>query len=133
MNVKKLLIRITLWWGIIADLFETVRMIFPQIFIATTGANIPLNNDFRFALLYGAPVMFGWAAMLFWADRKPVKRSGILLCLVPVIAGYIIVEIIGIRIGMLDTVKTIPTFVLQSVLLVLSVTSYCLARTLRKG
>jgi len=128
---RKLLIRITLWWAIIADLFETIRMIVPKIFLATTGINVQVTDDFRFALLYGAPVMLGWTIILFWADRKPIKRSGIFICLIPVIIGYFIVEIIGIQIGILGLNKTFPSFILQSILLGLSITSFYFARKVR--
>jgi hypothetical protein len=124
---KKIIIRITLWWGIIADLFEAIRMAIPRIFIFTTGITGKITNDFRFALLYGAPVMFGWAVLLFWADRKPVKRKGIFLCLIPVITGYFIVEIVGINMGILHLQNTFPTFILQTILLLLSITSYIIA------
>jgi hypothetical protein len=132
MQKKMIIIRITLWWGIIADLFETVRMSVPQIFISTAGINVTANESFRFALLYGAPVMLGWTLLLFWADRKPIERKGIFLCLIPVIIGYFIVEIIGIRIGVLNLQNTIPTFILQVILLSLSIISYIFAKNIEK-
>jgi len=132
MQKKMIIIRITLWWGIIADLFETVRMSVPQIFISTAGINITANESFRFALLYGAPVMLGWTLLLFWADRKPIERKGIFLCLIPVIIGYFIVEIIGIRIGVLNLQNTSPTFILQVILLSLSIISYIFAKNIEK-
>lgn len=129
---KKIIIRITLWWGIIADFIETIRMIMPQLFISTTGINTINNDSFRFALLYGAPVMFGWTILLFWADRKPIERKGIFICLVPVILGYFIVEIIGIKMGVLNLKNTIPTFILQAILLLLSLKSYIIANKIGK-
>lgn len=125
---KMLIIRITLWWGIIADAFETVRMVLPRVFIATTGINATTTDSFRFALLYGAPVMFGWTIVLFWADRKPIERKGIFICLIPVIIGYIIIELIGIKMGVLNVQNTIPTFFLQAILLGLSIISFLIAR-----
>lgn len=129
---KKLIIRITLWFGILADFFETIRMIMPQIFISTVGVNTSVNDGFRFALLYGAPVMLGWTILLFWADRKPIERKGVLLCLVPVIIGYFIVEIIGIQLGVLNLQKTIPSFILQTILLTLSIISFFIAKRIEK-
>ena len=32
MEKKQLIIRITLWWGIVADAFEGIRMFFPNLF-----------------------------------------------------------------------------------------------------
>ena len=88
MKKKLLIIQITLWWGILADLFETIRLMLPHLFINTTSADLSLNEGTRFALLYGAPVMLGWTILLFWASRKPIERRGVLLCLMPVILAY---------------------------------------------
>ena len=128
MNKKMLIIKITLWWGLIADLFETIRMIIPQLFIRTTGASASLNNGFKFALFYGAPVMLGWTMLLFWTGRKPIERRGVFLCLIPVILSYFIVEITGININVLSLYQTIPTFILQSILFSLTIISYIFAR-----
>ena len=51
MNGKILWLRITLWWGIIADAFEVIRMMFPRLFLATTGSTLTLDTGFRFGLL----------------------------------------------------------------------------------
>jgi len=132
MNNKIVFIKITLWWGIIADLFETIRMIYPQLFIYTTGANVKIDNSFRFALLYAAPVMLGWTLLLFWTTIKPIERRGVLICLIPVILFYYIVEIIGINAGVLSCVKTIPTFILQAILLSLTIVSYFFTKKIAK-
>lgn len=129
---KRIIIRLTLWWGIIADLMETIRMVFPELFISTTGAQITINPDFRFALLYGSPVMLGWTILLFWADRDPIKRKGIFLCLIPVIIGYVLVEIIGIQLGVLNLKETIPTFIMQTVLFILTIISFVFAKQLEQ-
>jgi len=92
-------LRITFWWGIIADAFEVIRMTVPQLFVATAGSMLVPDAGFRFGLLYGAPVMLGWTLVLFWADRKPLERKGVRLCLVPAVIAYIVVEIVGIRMG----------------------------------
>lgn len=130
--LNKKIIRITLWWGIIADLIETIRMVIPSLFIATTGINASYNDSFRFALLYGAPVMLGWTVLLFWADRKPIERKGIFICLVPVVIGYIIVEIVGIQIGVLSLQNTLLTLILQTILLVMAIISFFVARVNEK-
>ncbi len=129
---NRIIIRITLWWGIIADLIETIRMVIPSLFITTTGLNATYNNSFRFALLYGAPVMLGWTLLLFWAARKPIERKGIFVCLVPVIIGYFVVEMVGIRMGVLTLKNTLPTFILQTFLLIMSIISFYVARESEK-
>lgn len=132
MNKKLLIIKITLWWGIVADLFETIRLILPQFFIKTSSATLSLNDDLKFALLYGAPVMLGWTIILFWASQKPIDRRGVFLCLMPVIISYFIVEIIGIKLEILSLNQNIPTFIFQSILLILTIVSYIFARDMSK-
>ncbi|MBN1264627.1 MAG: hypothetical protein JXA25_03990 [Anaerolineales bacterium] len=126
------IIRFTLWWGIIADLLETIRMAVPVFFIKTAGLQANVDKDFRFALLYGAPVMLGWTLILFWADKKPIERKGVFLCLIPVILTYSIVEMIGIKMGILGFQQAVVTFILQGILLLLSIVSYFLARNIEK-
>jgi len=124
MSRKVLWLRITFRWGIVADAFEVVRMTFPRLFLATTGSTLPPDTGLRFGLLYGAPVMLGWTLLLLWADRKPLERKGILLCLFPVIVAYILVGVVGIRIGAVALAAMIPTFVLQVALVALCLFSY---------
>jgi len=133
MENHRKIIRFTLWWGIIADLFETIRMIFPNLFITTAGLQASVNREIRFALLYGAPVMFGWVLILFWAERKPVERKCVFLCLIPVILAYAAVEIYGIISGLLVIQQTIPALILQGILLTLTTLSYFLARNIEKS
>jgi uncharacterized membrane protein len=130
MKRRILWLRITFWWGIIADAVEAIRMMFPRLFLATTGGTLTPNTGFRFGLLYGAPVMLGWTLLLFWADRKPLERKGVLLCVIPVIIAYIIVELVGVRIGAVALAATVPTFVLQVALIALCLFSYFGARTI---
>ncbi|MBN2391382.1 MAG: hypothetical protein JXR84_11690 [Anaerolineae bacterium] len=129
MKHKVLWLRVTFWWGIIADVFEAIRMTFPRLFLATTGSTLTPSAGFRFGLLYGAPVMLGWTLLLLWADRKPLERKGILLCLIPVVVAYIIVGVVGISIGAVPLAITIPTSILQVALIALCLFSYLGART----
>lgn len=128
MKAHVMLLRITLWWGIIADAVETARMFFPSVFIESSGAVVTRDPGFDLALRYGAPVMLGWTLLLIWADRKPMERKGILLCLVPVVISYFVVEVIAIRDGVLRLGSVLPAFILQTVLLLLIALSYSLAR-----
>ena len=124
-------LRLTFGWGIIADAFETVRMIFPRLFLASTGIELSPDVGFRFGLLYGAPVMLGWTILLVWADRKPLERRGIALCIIPVVLAYITVEVVGISMGIMPLSKTIPTFVLQGILISLCIFSYLNTREVK--
>ncbi|MBN2004661.1 MAG: hypothetical protein JXA21_14995 [Anaerolineae bacterium] len=124
MKDKILWLRITFWWGIIADAFEVIRMMIPQLFLATTGSPLTPDTGFRFGLLYGAPVMLGWTLVLFWADRKPLERRGVLLCLIPVILAYLVVEIVGIQMGVIAFANMLLPFIMQVILIALCIFSY---------
>jgi undecaprenyl pyrophosphate phosphatase UppP len=125
---RVLWLRITFWWGIIADAFETIRMAIPKLFLASTGVKLSPDAGFRFGLLYGVPVMLGWTLLLFWANRMPLERKGVVLCLIPVVFSYIVVEIVGIWMGIVTLSKVIPTFFLQTILIGLCIFSYVNAR-----
>ena len=122
------LLRITYWWGIVADAAETARMVFPGLFINSTGAAVERSPGFDLALLYGAPVMLGWTLILFWADRRPLERKGVLLCLLPVVVSYFLVELYAVARGIVPLNSMLPVFVLQPAFLVLIVVSYRHAR-----
>ncbi len=119
-----LCLRVALWWGIIADTFETVRMAVPRLFLISTGLELSPDVGFRFGLLYGVPVMLGWTLLLLWANRRPMERKGVVLCLIPVICAYMAVEAAGITMGIAALSKMIPTFFLQAVLVGLCVVGY---------
>ncbi|WOF73022.1 hypothetical protein QMT40_000648 [Parvibaculaceae bacterium PLY_AMNH_Bact1] len=102
-------------------------MIFPSLFLATSGFDLPLVPGLTIGLLYGAPVMFGWTLLLIWANNDPMGRKGVVLCLVPVVMAYIAVEIVAISMDVVTTEQMAPTFILQSVLLVLLISGYKVA------
>ncbi len=100
-------------------------MCVPKLMLTTSGTvGLMPNAEFQFGLLYGAPVMLGWTILLFWADRKPLERKGILLCLIPVISAYILVEIFAILSGFIPIKKVIPIFIIQMIFISLCAVSY---------
>ncbi len=130
MDRRILLLRVTFWWGVIADAVETIRMLLPDVFKSSMSLNLPVDGGLRFGLLYGMPVMLGWTLLLFWAGRKPLERRDILLCLIPVIVAYVGVEVFAASRGWVSLQTLVPTFVLQAILLSLSAVSYRLTEKL---
>ena len=126
-------LRVAFWWGVIADAIETIRMAVPKLFLASTGIELSPDIGFAFGLLYGVPVMLGWTLILVWADRRPVERKGVLLCLIPVIVAYVVVEIFAISLGIVAPARMMPTFVLQAALLGLCAFSYLASREKLRG
>jgi hypothetical protein len=69
--------------------------------------------------------MFGWTALLLWADRKPIERRGILLITIfPVIAGLAATTALGVYRDYIPFGGAIPIWVLQGSLTVLFATAY---------
>ena len=111
------LLRISYWWGIIADAVVAGLMLFPTRFAHFMSIRGDLYPDFAYGLRYGAPLMLGWTVLLFWADRKPLERKDILLItLVPVVLGLVIFEFYSIASGYTTLASTIPVLLFQAAL-----------------
>jgi hypothetical protein len=68
----------------------------------------------RYAMGMGAALMFGWTALLLWADRRPIERRDVLaLTVVPVIAGPAVNEAFGVASGFLSAAFAAPIWALQ--------------------
>ena len=128
MKKSIILLRTVYIWGMIADLIEGIRMSVPKLFITSSGTMLKESPELVSGLLYGVPVMIGWTLLLFWANLKPVERKGILLCLIPVIIGYMIIQTIGIASGVYTLSNLALSFAMQTVLLILAVIGYGLNR-----
>ena len=108
-------------------------MLSPDLFAATNGLkDFHPGLEWRFAMGMGASLMLGWAALLLWADRKPLERKGVLLITVlPVVLGLALNEIVAVLAGFLPTATTIPVWIAQAIIAGLFVFSYVGARSIR--
>ncbi|MBN2003203.1 MAG: hypothetical protein JXA21_07580 [Anaerolineae bacterium] len=128
MNKKIFWLRLCYWWGIIADAVMAVLMLFPSRYLGFMNVNLAPDSGVRYGLLNGAPLMIGWTILLFWADRKPVERKDILLLTLPVIAGYIAVEVYAVFAGWETLRQTLLLFLQQIGMSAAFVVSYRNAR-----
>jgi hypothetical protein len=133
MNQSVMLLRVAYWAGIIMDAVAAVQMLFPNLMVAMYGVTIQPDAEFIFAMRYGAPLMIGWTALLFWADRRPVERKDILLLTVPVVLGYICMVLYAISLGYVTFGKVAPALVMQAVLMGLFIGGYVKGRRLSSG
>lgn len=122
------LLRISYWWGIIADAVMAVLMLHPTLFAGFTNIEVELTADFDYGLRYGVPLMVGWTVLLFWADRNPLERKDILPLTLIIVAGYTIFEIYSIGIGYTALGKTIPVLIMQTAMSAMFIFSYMKAR-----
>ena len=80
MNKKILFLRISYWVGIIVDAWEAVKLTLLRYSALPDTLEIkgPVLGGL-FGVGQGMALMWGWTLLLFWADRKPMERKGILL------------------------------------------------------
>ena len=123
MKNKPILLRISYWWGAVADLLMGVLMLFPKFYLQFTHSNLQYSREFAYGLLNGVPLMFGWTILLVWADHKPQERKHILPMTMFVVLGYITVEIQALLSGMSTLQSTVPLFFMQGALLVMFIVS----------
>jgi hypothetical protein len=121
-------LRISYWWGIIADVVVAFLMLFPELFRAFNNIDRDLSADFGYGLRYGASLMIGWTVLLFWADRKPMERKDILPITLVVVAGLVIFGVYSISAGYTTLGATIPTLALQITMSGMFVFSYLNAK-----
>ena len=126
MKKKIRLLRICYWWGIITDALAAIVMLSPKLAGLVYGIpNFNPGSDYKYAMGIGASLMLGWTFVLFWADRKPVERKGILLLTIfPVVIGMLIANIYAVINGLIVVEKMIPTWMLQGLLTTFFIFTY---------
>jgi hypothetical protein len=119
-------VRTACWIGAITDAGAAVQMLFPQVFAFAYKPNaFQPGPEYAFAMGMGASLMIGWTALLLWAARRPIERSGVLpLTVVPVIVGLVLNEIAGVARGFVPIGPLVPVFVLQLALSALFLVSH---------
>ena len=124
------MLRLSFWIGAAIDAFVAVQLLLPGFWasfdhLSTYTPNTTLN----FALAIAGSLMFGWTALLIWADRKPLERKSVLLLTVfPVIFGLMLNNLLAVESGLRPFQSTLPELILQAGLAVLFIFSYLNAR-----
>ncbi len=123
---KILWLRVCYWIGAIVDGFVAIAWLFPDFWASFSNfSQHQPGIELSFAMWQGAALMFGWAILLLWADRKPVERKSIILItIVPVISGLILANILSVTSGLRTFEATIPVLLLQLILAALFITGY---------
>jgi hypothetical protein len=115
-------LRISYWAGAVADVVIGVLTLIPERMGET---------EFRYPMGLAAALMFAWAVLLLWADRKPAERKGILLITVfPAIVGLMVSGTWAVARGLVPLARTIPSAILGVGLIALMLYSYVNARHL---
>ncbi len=135
-NWKLIFIRVTYWVGVILDflsaLVTTIYMLSPgDTFINDIFDYTSLTDITYSILVFETALMWGWTALLIWADRKPIERRGVLLLtIVPVVGMMLIFNTVGFVGG--NPFVSVFMLVIQSVIVALYIASFILASKLAK-
>ena len=128
MRTKILLLRMAYWWGILADAGMATLYLVPNLLLRFMPVHLDLSAGLSYGLINAVPLMIGWTILLFWADRKPLERKAMLLLTLPVVAGYVVVEVYSIVTSLATLAQMLPTFVSQAGMSCLFVFSYLNAK-----
>ncbi len=115
MRSKVALLRASYWAGAVADVGVGVLTLVPSRMGET---------EFRYPMGLAAAVMFGWALLLIWADRRPLERRGVLLPTIFVILGLLSAGLYAVASGIFPIARIVPTSILGAALIALMGFSY---------
>lgn len=117
------LLRMAFLAGAITDAAALLPMLSPRLAGWVWGfRDVPASA--RFAMEYGASLMFGWTVLLLWAYRRPVERRFVAGLTTLVIVGLILAEVAAVYSGALEVRRLVPTWCLQAALVLLFVRAY---------
>lgn len=123
-----LLLRVSFWLGAIIDAIAAIQLMLPEVWINFYGLSTQPSPILTYALATGATLMWGWTALLIWADRKPLERKGVLLLTVIPVVGLSLNNVYAAALGLSSIQTIVPTLTLQCVLAGLFLFSYLNAR-----
>jgi hypothetical protein len=83
------------------------------------------ESEFRYSMGLGASLMFGWTALLLWANSRPIERRGVLiLTIFPVIGGLLATGIWAVGTGRFPVQRIVPSSIVALALIALMTYSY---------
>ena len=118
-------LKIAFLLGAVIDFLVFLQMILPQLATFFWGFEI-FNNQYFFAMGMGASLMLGWTILLVWAYQKPVERRIVAPLTMLVIVGIAITNIVMVSKGLFTITQMLPSFTIQTVLLLLYGVGYLL-------
>ena len=108
--------------------------ILPMLSISVGGLLWGVHDEsglYRFAMRYGASLMFGWTGLLIWAYKRPAERRFVAVLTMVVICGLALSEVFAVRSGVTTVWRMTPTWCLQVGLLLLFAKAYYLSTRVR--
>ena len=129
------LLRVSYWIYAAFELMALVPMVSPTLFGKVMGiSDFHPGSDYTYAMGIAAVFTLGWVLLLMWASRKPVERRGVmLLTLVPVLSGNMLCGIYAASSGLVSPSMMIPSWIVQTMIIVLFGFSYHEASKIEKS
>jgi hypothetical protein len=120
---QDLLLRAAFLLGALTDAVALIPMLSPSAANLMWGIEAT-SGAYRFAMGYGASLMFGWTLLLLWAYRRPLERRVVAALTVLVIYGLLAAEVATVLQGDIAWWRMAPTWFLQALLLSLFAGAY---------
>ena len=108
------MLRIAYWIGIVLDALAFVQMAIPRLGLKMLKSTIAVEPAYVFSIELGAGLMLAWTLLLFWADRKPLERRGVIPLTMIVIAWNLAAMLYGVREGLVPAGTMLPQIVVAS-------------------
>lgn len=120
-----LLLRVSLTLGAVVDGLMLIPLLSPSVGSAMLGVELKPTTEFRYASMLTASLMFGWTLLLLWALADPIGRRGVAILTAVVVLCLGLSGAFAVTSGLVPFANMLPTFVMQTVLLLLFVVGYC--------
>jgi hypothetical protein len=109
-------VKLMFWIGIVVDAVAAVALLSPAdspirqlAYPGVLGSQIAYSDGTRTAF----PLMLGWTLLLVWGVRRSIERRMILLLTLPVLVGFMVVEILDVNVGHASVGGTLVTLLIQ--------------------
>ena len=119
MRSKVAWLRASYWAGAVADFGIAILALVPGRMGETA---------YRYPMGLAAAVIFAWALLLIWADRRPLERRGVLPLTILAILGLLSAGFFAVASGIFPIARIVPTSILGAALIALMGFSYLNAR-----
>ena len=121
--MKRKLVRFTCWAGAIIDILAGIQLLVPEHIRLLGFEGMRPAGIAGVPAIMAAVLMFGFTAILVWAQVRPVERRAVLPITLAVIVSLTVLNIVlGVE-GLRPWETLIPSLCIQTVLTILFTTS----------
>ena len=121
------LVRTTYWLGAIIDLLAGIQLLLPESVTLLGFEGLRSPGPAGLPAVTAAILMFGFTAILLWAQLRPVERRVVLLITLAVIVLLALVNVVSGLADVQPWCRLLPPLGIQAVLGVLFAASYVIA------